>query len=230
MPALGGVADRDGLMRPLTLVEPAGDALEVLCIGAHCDDIEIGCGGTVLRLVEQFPAVRFRWVVLSSDDARAAEGHRAAEHFLAGAGKQDVRIERFRESYFPWIGAEIKDYFEDLRADVAPDLILTHHRHDRHQDHRVVAELTWNTWRDHLILEYEIPKYEGDLGSPNVFVALDEATAQRKVDGILEHYPSQRRRAWFDADTFRAVLRLRGIEANAPGRFAEGFHGAKVVL
>jgi LmbE family N-acetylglucosaminyl deacetylase len=217
-------------MLPLTLGERAGDALDILCLGAHCDDIEIGCGGTVLRLAEQFPEARFRWVVLSSNDVRAAEAQRAAEHFLSGAGKQDIRIERFRESYFPWIGAEIKDYFEQLKDDVEPDLILTHHRHDRHQDHRLVAELTWNTWRDHLILEYEIPKYDGDLGSPNVFVALDDSTAQRKVDGIVEHFQSQHRRDWFDADTFRALLRLRGMEANAPGRFAEGFYGPKVVL
>jgi LmbE family N-acetylglucosaminyl deacetylase len=217
-------------MLPLTLGERAGDALDILCLGAHCDDIEIGCGGTVLRLAEQFPEARFRWVVLSSNDVRAAEAQRAAEHFLSGAGKQDIRIERFRESYFPWIGAEIKDYFEALKADVEPDLIFTHHRHDRHQDHRLVAELTWNTWRDHLIFEYEIPKYDGDLGSPNVFVALDDSTARRKVDGIVEHFPSQRRRDWFDADTFRALLRLRGMEANAPGRFAEGFYGPKVVI
>jgi LmbE family N-acetylglucosaminyl deacetylase len=217
-------------MHPLALVEPPGDTLEVLCLGAHCDDIEIGCGGTVLRLVEEFPAARFHWVVLSSNDERADEARRAADHFLAGAGKQDVRIERFRESYFPWAGAEIKGYFEELKADVDPHLVLTHHRHDRHQDHHLVAELTWNTWRDHLILEYEIPKYDGDLGAPNVFVTLDERAAQRKVDGILDHFSSQRGRAWFDGDTFRALLRLRGMEANAPSRFAEGFYGPKVVL
>jgi LmbE family N-acetylglucosaminyl deacetylase len=217
-------------MLPLTLIEPEDDALDILCLGAHCDDIEIGCGGTVLRLVEQFPAARFHWVVLSSTAVRSREAHSAAEHFLAGAGKQDIRIERFRESYFPWVGAEIKDYLEELKSDVDPDVILTHHRHDRHQDHRLVAELTWNTWRDHLILEYEIPKYDGDLGSPNVFVALDEATARRKVDGIVDHFPSQSHRAWFDADTFRALLRLRGMEANAPSRFAEAFYGSKVVV
>jgi LmbE family N-acetylglucosaminyl deacetylase len=217
-------------MRSLALIEPEEDALDILCLGAHCDDIEIGCGGTVLRLVEQFPAARFHWVVLSSNDVRSTEAQRSAEHFLAGAGKHDVRIEGFRESYFPWVGAEIKDYFEELKADKDPDLILTHYRHDRHQDHRVVADLTWNTWRDHLILEYEIPKYDGDLGSPNVFVVLDEAIAGRKVDGILDHFPSQRDRAWFDADTFRSLLRLRGIEANAPSLFAEGFYGSKVVV
>jgi LmbE family N-acetylglucosaminyl deacetylase len=214
----------------LALIEPREDALEVLCLGAHPDDIEIGCGGTVLRLVEEFPNARFHWVVLSSNDVRATEAEAAADHFLTDAGKQDIRIERFRESYFPWVGAEIKDYLEELRRTMDPDLILTHHRHDRHQDHRLVAELTWNTWRDHLILEYEIPKYDGDLGSPNVFVALDDATARRKVDGILDHFPSQHGRAWFDADMFRALLRLRGMEANAPGRFAEGFYGSKVVL
>jgi LmbE family N-acetylglucosaminyl deacetylase len=217
-------------MRPLALIEPREDELEILCLGAHCDDIEIGCGGTVLRLVKEFPNARFHWVVLSSNDVRSIEAQRSAEHFLAGAGKQDIRIERFRESYFPWTGADIKDYFEGLKASTDPDLILTHHRHDRHQDHRLVAELTWNTWRNNLILEYEIPKYDGDLGSPNVFVVLDDATARRKVDGILDHFPSQRRRAWFDADTFRALLRLRGMEANAPSRFAEGFYGSKVVL
>jgi LmbE family N-acetylglucosaminyl deacetylase len=217
-------------MLPLALIEPQEDALEILCLGAHCDDIEIGCGGTVLRLVEDFPNARFHWIVLSSNDERAVEAQAAAEHFLAAAAKQDIRIERFRESYFPWVGADIKDYFEELKADVDPDLILTHHRHDRHQDHRLVAEVTWNTWRDHLILEYEIPKYDGDLGSPNVLVTLDQATAQRKVDGILNHFPSQRRRPWFDADTFRSVLRLRGMEANASSRYAEGFYGSKVVL
>jgi LmbE family N-acetylglucosaminyl deacetylase len=217
-------------MHPLALIEPSEDALAVLCLGAHCDDIEIGCGGTVLRLVEEFPNARFHWVVLSSNDVRAGEAQRSAEHFLVGAGKHDIRIERFRESYFPWVGAEIKDYFEELRADIDPDLILTHYRHDRHQDHCLVAELTWNTWRDHLILEYEVPKYDGDLGSPNVFVALEEATARRKVDGIIDHFPSQRPRAWFDADTFQALLRLRGMEAKAPSRFAEGFYGSKVVV
>jgi LmbE family N-acetylglucosaminyl deacetylase len=217
-------------MLTLDLALPTGEAPEILCLGAHCDDIEIGCGGTVLRLAERYPEAHFRWVVLSSTPERAAEAERAAAHFLARAGKYDVRIERFRESYFPWVGAELKDHFEALRTVVDPDLILTHHRHDRHQDHRLVAELTWNTWRDHLILEYEIPKYEGDLGAPNLLVALDEATARRKVDGILEHFPSQRRRAWFDAETFRAVLRLRGLEANAPDRFAEAFHAPKVVL
>jgi LmbE family N-acetylglucosaminyl deacetylase len=217
-------------MLSFALIEPQGDVLEIMCLGAHSDDIEIGCGGTVLRLTEEFPAARFHWVVLSSNDARVTEAQRSAEHFLAGAGKQDIRIEHFRESYFPWVGAEIKDYFEALKSDIDPDLILTHHRHDRHQDHRLVAELTWNTWRDHLILEYEIPKYDGDLGSPNVFVELDDAIARRKVDGILDYFPSQRRRAWFDADTFRALLRLRGMEANAPSRFAEGFYGSKVVV
>jgi LmbE family N-acetylglucosaminyl deacetylase len=217
-------------MLPLGLSEPTDDTLEILCIGAHCDDIEIGCGGTVLRLVKQFPAARFRWIVLSSDDERGAEAQNAAEFFLQGAGKQDIRIERFRDGYFPWAGAEIKDYLELLKADVEPDLILTHHRNDAHQDHRIVAQLTSNTWRNHLILEYEIPKYDGDLGSPNVLIALDKATAQRKIDGLMDHFPSQRERAWFDADLFHAVLRIRGMEANAPERLAEGFYATKVVL
>ena len=217
-------------MLPLGLTQPADEPREILCIGAHCDDIEIGCGGTILRLVKEFPTARFRWIVLSSDDERAMEAQRAAEFFLQGAGKQDIRIERFRDGYFPWVGAEIKDYLEALKADVEPDLILTHHRCDEHQDHRLVAQLTWNTWRNHLIFEYEIPKYDGDFGSPNVLIALDAATAQRKIDALMDHFPSQRERAWFDAELFRAVLRLRGMEANAPERLAEGFYATKVVL
>jgi LmbE family N-acetylglucosaminyl deacetylase len=217
-------------MLPLTLIEPEDDALDILCLGAHCDDIEIGCGGTVLRLVEQFPAARFHWVVLSSTAVRSREAHSAAEHFLAGAGKQDIRIERFRESYFPWVGAEIKDYLEELKSDVDPDVILTHHRHDRHQDHRLVAELTWNTWRDHLILEYEIPKYEGDLGHPNLFVPLAPELCERKIELLRKNFPSQAGRAWFTDDTFWATLRLRGVESNAPSRYAEAFHARKLVL
>jgi LmbE family N-acetylglucosaminyl deacetylase len=217
-------------MLPLALIEPTDHPLEILCIGAHCDDIEIGCGGTVLRLVQQFPAARFRWIVLSADDQRAEEAQHAAEFFLQGADKQDIRIERFRDGYFPWSGGEIKEYLEALKADIEPDLILTHHRLDEHQDHRVVAQLTWNTWRNHLILEYEIPKYDGDFGSPNVLITLDQATAERKIDALMNHFPSQRERAWFDPDVFRAVLRLRGMEANAPHRFAEGFYARKVVV
>ena len=217
-------------MMPFALPRTGDAPLRVLCLGAHSDDIEIGCGGTILTWSRAAVPLDVHWVVLSGDDEREREARASAAEFLSGAHGRSVAVQRFRNGYFPFEGAAIKDYFESLKADVDPDLILTHHRHDRHQDHRLVADLTWNTWRDHLILEYEIPKYDGDLGSPNVLVTLDDATARRKVDGILTHYPSQHRRAWFDADMFRGLLRLRGMEANAPGRFAEGFYGTKVVL
>ena len=215
-------------MRSLSLPEGREDPLDILCLGAHCDDIEIGCGGTVLRLVEQYPDARFHWVVLASNDVRAAEAQAAAEHFLDGAGKADIRIERFRESYFPWVGAGIKDYFEELKADVDPDLILTHHRHDRHQDHRLVADLTWNTWRDHLILEYEIPKYDGDLGAPNVFVPIEEKLVDEKLRLLREHYGSQAAKHWFDEELFRGLLRLRGMESAT--RYAEAFTCRKLTV
>jgi len=215
---------------PLGLAAPEDRPLRVLCLGAHCDDIEIGCGGTVLRLVEAFPSAAVHWVVLSSNGERREEALRSAAGFLDGVRRREIAVEAFRESYFPWIGADIKDYFEGLKGRVGPDLILTHHRDDRHQDHRVVCDLTWNTFRDHLILEYEIPKYDGDLGSPNLYVPLSRATARRKVGLLLEHFPSQRARRWFDEDTFLGLMRLRGMEANAPERFAEGFYGRKVVV
>ena len=226
---MGDLADGGGMMLPLGLPERREDPLDILCLGAHCDDIEIGCGGTVLRLVEQYPDARFHWVVLASNDVRGAEAQASAEHFLHGAAKADIRIERFRESYFPWVGADIKDYFESLKADVDPDLVFTHHRHDRHQDHRLVADLTWNTWRDHLILEYEIPKYDPDGGSPNVFVHLADDIAEAKVRHVLEAYRSQATRPWFTGDTILGQMRLRGVQARAP-RYAEGFHARKLVL
>jgi LmbE family N-acetylglucosaminyl deacetylase len=205
----------------------------VLCLGAHCDDIEIGCGGAVLRLVETFPEVACDWIVFSSNGERRQEASRSAAAFLEGIPESDrmIAVESFRESYFPWVGAEIKDYFQErLAARPGPDLIFTHCRDDRHQDHRIVSDLTWNAFRDHMILEYEIPKYDGDLTTPNLYVALGETTVERKVGLLLEHFPSQRSRRWFDADTFKGLMRLRGVESNAPERFAEAFHCRKAVL
>ena len=201
----------------------------VLCLGAHCDDIEIGAGGTVLKLIRDYPGLHFHWVVLSSDSVRAAEARASAEGFLEGASNRVVTKE-FRNSFFPYVGAEIKEYFEQIKRDVKPDLVLTHYRHDLHQDHRVVCELTWNSFRDHLILEYEIPKFDGDLGNPNCYVSLDEATCRRKVDILTRSFISQRDKQWFSEDTFMALLRLRGVEANAPQRYAEAFYCRKVVL
>jgi LmbE family N-acetylglucosaminyl deacetylase len=201
--------------------------LRVLLLGAHCDDIEIGCGGALLGLVRAYPKARFTWVTLGSDAQRADETRAAARQFLAGTLDPDVRVEPFRTSYFPHCAEALKDYFETLKA-VKPDLILTHYRHDLHQDHRVVNELTWNTFRDQAILEYEIPKYDGDLGVPNVFIPLSRADIERKCNILLDCFPSQHARPWFTRDTFLALARLRGIECNAPEGFAEAFHGRKI--
>lgn len=217
-------------MLRLGLAKPDGSPLKVLCLGAHCDDIEIGCGGTVLRLIEERPDTEFLWVVFSSTPARKAEAQAAAERFLAGSAKSGIRILDFRDGYLPYSGALVKDAFEALKPAFRPDLILTHYRQDLHQDHRLVSDLTWNTYRDHLILEYEIPKYDGDMGVPNAFVPISEAQAARKIKTLLEAYPTQQGRQWFMEDTFYALLRLRGMEANSPSRYAEAFHSRKAVL
>ena len=213
----------------LNLGEPA-TPLRVLCLGAHCDDIEIGCGATLLRLLSERPGSDVRWVVFSSVPERERVTRAAAEDFLAAAGRREVTVLQFRESYFPWVAASIKDEFEKLKAGPPPDVILTHHRRDEHQDHRVIAELTWNTFRNHFIAEYEIPKYEGDLGMPNFFVPIPSPVAERKVELLLRHYRSQAGRSWFRPETFKAVLSLRGIECAAPEGFAEAFHCRKVVV
>jgi LmbE family N-acetylglucosaminyl deacetylase len=207
-----------------------GAPLSLLCLGAHCDDIEIGCGGAILRLTEGRRDVSVTWVVWSGDDAREREARASAGLFLAAARASSVTVHRFRDGFFPYEGGRIKERFEALKAEVAPDLIFTHHGGDRHQDHRLISELTWNTFRDHAILEYEIPKYDGDFGSPALLVELDETVAERKIRYIVESFKTQHAKAWFTEDTFRAVLRLRGMEANAPGRYAEGFYARKLVV
>jgi LmbE family N-acetylglucosaminyl deacetylase len=208
-------------------VEP-GSALRILCLGAHSDDIEIGCGGTILRLIKDYPNVQVCWVVFGATGNRADEARCSADAFLKDAKVEEIIVESYRDGFFPYIGAEIKDYFEQLKR-VRPDLIFTHYRHDLHQDHRLVNELTWNTFRDHLILEYEIPKYDGDLGSPNFFVCLDKRICQKKIDNILQHYESQRAKRWFTEDTFFSMLRLRGVESNALGKYAEAFYARKIL-
>jgi len=212
------------------LLGRSGGPLRILCLGAHCDDIEIGCGGTVLRLLAERPGSTVHWMALSSNAEREREARAAAADFLTDAADSQVVIKQFRDGYLPFQGSDVKDVFEATKRETKPDLILTPHRHDRHQDHRFVAELTWNTYRDHLIAEYEIPKYEGDLGTPNFFVPLTETTARRKIDIIVRSFPSQAGRSWFRPETFEAVLRLRGIECNAREGFAEAFHVSKVVI
>ena len=202
---------------------------QVLCLGAHADDIEIGCGGTLLRLVRKYPKASFVWVTLSSDAERADETRAAANKLLSGACHRTLRIESFRGSYFPYQGAQIKDYFETLKS-LVPDIVFTHARDDFHQDHRIVSELTWNTFRNHTILEYEIPKYDGDLGRPNAFVPLTTQDLGTKIDVLMECFPSQRNRNWFTRSTFEGIARLRGIECGAAEGYAEGFFMRKTLL
>jgi LmbE family N-acetylglucosaminyl deacetylase len=202
--------------------------LRVLCIGAHCDDIEIGCGATLLRLAGE-RELDVSWLVLSSTTARAAECKQSAQRFLAKAYSREIRIESFRDGYLPAHWAAAKDTFESVKRTARPDLIFTHERDDRHQDHRLACELTWNTFRDHTILEYEIPKYDGGLGQPNFYVPVSPAIAARKVKFLQSAYPSQRDKRWFSEDAFLALMRLRGIECNAPRGLAEAFHARKVV-
>lgn len=217
-------------MLQLSLTPNQDAVYRVLCLGAHCDDIEIGCGGTILRLIETYPNIVFYWVVFSSSEVRSKEAFTAADRFLKGATIENIVVKNFRNSFFPFVGAEIKEYFEEIKQAFSPDLVLTHYKQDAHQDHRLIADLTWNSFRDHLILEYEIPKYDGDLGRPNCFVPLEESICQRKVQTILEVFETQKKRQWFTEDTFLSLMRLRGVESNAPSRYAEAFYCRKWVL
>ena len=217
-------------MLPATLGGDASRPLSILCIGAHSDDIEIGCGGTILRLLAERPGSRVWWVVLSSNPAREDEARASAADFSRDSVESTVIVRSFRESYFPYVGAELKDFFEELKQTIEPDLVLCHHRHDEHQDHRTVAQFTWNTFRNHVIAEYEIPKYEGDLGRPNMFVTLPAAIAERKVSLLMDHFGTQKSKSWFRPETFRGIMALRGVECNAPDGLAEAFHVRKLVL
>ena len=203
--------------------------LKVLCLGAHCDDIEIGCGATLLRLCSE-RSLDVTWVVLSSTPRRAAETRASAARFLRNARNVELRIESLRDGYLPAHWAQAKDIVESLKKLPPPDLIFTHERDDRHQDHRVVSDLTWNTFRDHTILEYEILKYDGGLGQPNLFVPVTPSMADRKIRNLRTAYASQNRKSWFAEDAFLALMRLRGIECNAARGLAEAFHVRKLVL
>jgi LmbE family N-acetylglucosaminyl deacetylase len=217
-------------MLPIVLGGAVAPIRTVLVLGAHPDDIELGCGGTILRLIEQYRHLSVYWLVFSGAGERAEEAAASAGTFLSCVPDRQVVVKTFRDGFFPWSGDAIKDVFEELKTTFSPELIFTHRREDAHQDHRLVAELTWNTFRDHLIFEYEIPKYEGDLGAPNLFVHLDEDTSARKIELLLKGFPSQHHRQWFTAETFWSVLRLRGLESNSLTKYAEGFYVRKVVL
>ena len=216
-------------MKPLQLAAP-GERLSVLCLGAHSDDVEIGAGATILGMQERGIRLHVHWCVLSAAGERESEARASASDFMAEAASAVVEIQAFKDSYFPEQGDAIKSWFAGLRERVDPDLIFTHRRGDAHQDHRHVCRLTWNTFRDHCILEYEIPKWDGDIGQPNLYVPVSAKAIQRKIELLNSHFGSQRSKQWFDAETFLGLARLRGMECRAPERYAEAFVGRKLIL
>ena len=202
--------------------------LNVLALGAHCDDIEIGAGGTLLKIFDEYEINAVKWVVFASNDVRRKEATDSAQLFLKGIKNTDIVIQEYRDGFLPFLAAEVKDFFESIKKDFVPDIIFTHYRDDRHQDHRLVSDLTWNTWRNHLILEYEIPKYDGDLGIPNFYVPLEEKYIDKRNEILMQAFASQRDKHWFDDDTFKALPRLRGMESAT--LYAEAFYGRKILL
>ena len=198
---------------------------KVLCLGAHSDDIEIGCGGTLLKLVRETPDLDVRWIVFSAGGRRASEAQRSARDFLRNAGRKKIVVKQFRNSFFPFEGKKIKEFFETLKS-FDPDLVFTHYREDRHQDHRLLSDLAWNTFRNHVVLEYEIPKYDGDLGVPNFFIPLSQGLTREKVGNVCRHFQTQSNKHWFSADALLGLMRLRGIECCA--RYAEAFYARKI--
>ncbi|MBS0558670.1 MAG: PIG-L family deacetylase [Proteobacteria bacterium] len=209
-------------MRGFGLAGP-GESLSVLCIGAHADDIEIGAGGTLLSWIAAGIRLHVRWCVFSATARRAAEATESARAFLDGASSADIRIKDFEDGFFPYQGSDIKPWMEEQKRGFTPDVVFTHRRDDAHQDHRELCQLSWNTFRDHLILEYEVPKWDGDFGQPNLYMPLEPAVLERKIGLLHTHFDSQQSKDWFDPEVFRGLARLRGMECRAPGRYAEGF-------
>jgi len=214
----------------LKLDREATNALQILCLGCHSDDIEIGCGGAILRLSSEHPNCVFHWVVFSAIGERATEAQHAATQFVRPPCLRGPILKTFRDGFMPYDGAEIKTVFEELKQTISPDLIFTHNRKDAHQDHRLISDLTWNTFRNHLILEYEIPKYDGDMGRPSVFIPLPSEVYEKKVRLIMDAFRSQSNKHWFRPETFLSLMRLRGMECNASSGYAEAFYGRKLVL
>jgi LmbE family N-acetylglucosaminyl deacetylase len=223
------IIKRQPRMLSLSLSQNVAAPLRILCLGAHSDDIEIGCGGTLLQLLSRHKNVEVSWVVFSSGQERAREARSSAKLYLQRAKNYSVVVHDFRDSFFPFDGAKIKNHFEALKP-VSPDIVFTHARGDAHQDHRLLGDLTWNTFRNHLILEYEIPKYDGDLGQPNFFVPLEKRFCERKVRCLIDAFATQRSKLWFREETFLALMRLRGMECIAPSGYAEAFYCRKVVI
>jgi LmbE family N-acetylglucosaminyl deacetylase len=221
---------RSGGLLKLNFSGKGNNPLHILCLGAHSDDIEIGCGGAVLSLVEEYPDCVFQWVVFSAIGVRQSEAQRAATLFVGAGNLKAPLFKTFPDGFMPFVGAEVKLVFEELKNSISPDIIFTHNRKDAHQDHRLIAELTWNTFRNHLILEYEIPKYDGDMGQPNVFIPLQAHVTKKKVEYLMDSFQSQQAKAWFRPDTFLSLMRLRGMECNAPSGHAEAFYSSKLVL
>ncbi len=216
-------------MMKLSWSKDRHEPLTILCVGAHSDDIEIGCGATLLQLRHSVTKPRLCWVVLCASGARQREAVKAAELFAAGC-ESEVVLKEFRDGYLPYDGAQVKDFFEEMKSRVNPDLIFTHWQGDAHQDHRLASELTWNTFRNNLILEYEIPKFDGDMGRPNTFVALEEWACREKVNNLWTVFESQRSKPWFSSETFLGLMRLRGMESNAPSGYAEAFYARKMMI
>jgi LmbE family N-acetylglucosaminyl deacetylase len=214
----------------LNLESKSEKGLQILCLGAHSDDIEIGCGATLLRLAHEHPKSTFHWVVFSAIGVREKEARNAAAQFIPAGRLKTSLFKEFPDGFMPYVGADVKKVFEDLKRETSPDLIFTHNRKDAHQDHRTLAEMTWNTFRDHLILEYEIPKYDGDMGLPNVFVPVDKQVCEKKVAILMDAFASQRHKRWFQPETFFSLMRLRGMECNSPSGYAEAFYSRKLVL
>lgn len=208
--------------------EERDDGLKCLFLGAHCDDIEIGCGGTILRLMKEYKITYMKWIVFTSNSIRAKEAIRSAEYFLEGTVAHEIVIKDFKDGFLTQFYEALKTLFESEKQKYDPDLIFTHYHNDRHQDHRLISDLTWNTFRDHLILEYEILKYDGDLGNPNYFVRLEKDIAEKKVKAILDHFPSQSEKHWFTADTFLSLMRVRGVASGT--QYAEAFYGHKLIV
>lgn len=217
-------------MLQLQFKAEAEGGLNVLCLGAHSDDIEIGCGGTILKLIEQKLIKKLKWVVFASNEVRKQEAEASARRFLADLDEKEIVVYSYRDAFLPFSALEIKEEFEKIKAGFDPSVVFTHYRDDRHQDHRLISDLAWNTFRSHFILEYEIPKYDGDLGIPNAFCQLTEAQARQKVKILLECFESQKGKHWFDEDTFLSLMRIRGMESANMDRFSEAFHARKWVF